>query len=119
MTKYAGYIDLRFLDPGTRFHVINGDWTGTIFSKGNERWFLIEDTGEDRKITGNEGLCVEILESKRSASKVRIKSLISKFKKEMLNLQEGFPDESKEDAMQIISQCLGVIDDVCEKEGVL
>ena len=54
------YTDLRTLPGGTSFRVINGNWTGTVFSKNGKKYMHIDAPDiEDREITGSEELCVK------------------------------------------------------------
>lgn len=55
------YIDLRTLEDGTRFHVINGEWTGYVFSQDNEKHIHIDATNKDKKLNGNEDLIIKII----------------------------------------------------------
>ena len=61
ITIYENYTDLRTLADGTKFRVRNGDWTGYVFSKNTEKYMHIDETGEDRKLTGEEDLDIKII----------------------------------------------------------
>ena len=59
------YTDLRMLDDGTRFHVKNGGWIGSIFSKDGQKYMHIDETGADRLLTGDEQLIITVLPKKK------------------------------------------------------
>ena len=55
------YTDLRTLEPGTRFYVKNGDWTGFIFDRSGKKFMHIDFTGRDKELTGKEDLIISIV----------------------------------------------------------
>lgn len=60
----AKYTDLRELSDGTRFLVINGDWTGYVHSINGEKYMHIDKTNNDIKLKGTEDLEIKVLNKK-------------------------------------------------------
>lgn len=58
------YTDLRELSDGTRFLVINGDWTGYVHSINGEKYMHIDKNNRDIKLTGKEDLIIRICNKK-------------------------------------------------------
>jgi len=54
------YTDLRTLEDGTAFHVVNGNWDGHIFVKDDKKYVHVNKTGMDKEISGNEQLTIKI-----------------------------------------------------------
>ena len=54
------YTDLRTLEDGTAFYVVNGNWDGYIFVKDDKKYVHANTTGTDKEITGNEQLTIKI-----------------------------------------------------------
>ncbi len=59
MNKNKPYDDLRTLDIGDRFNVINGAWRGYVFERNGQKMAHIEATGTDFAVTGDEKLYFE------------------------------------------------------------
>jgi predicted nucleotidyltransferase len=55
------FTDLRELRDGTRFEVINGRWTGSIFSKDEKKYMHVDATNRDVPLNGSEQLSISIL----------------------------------------------------------
>lgn len=63
-TQMDKYTDLRTLEDGTKFYVVNGDWTGYVHSINNEKYMHIDKTNKDIKLKGTEDLEIKILNKK-------------------------------------------------------
>ena len=55
------YTDLRTLEDGTHFRVINGECTGYVFSINDEKYVHVDATNREYKITGNEDLIIVLI----------------------------------------------------------
>lgn len=54
-------VDMRTLNNGIVFHVINGNWNGYIFSKNGKKYMHIYGLNDDRPLSGFEDLYIKII----------------------------------------------------------
>ena len=83
------YTDLRTLPDDTTFRVINGGWTGTVFSKDGKKYIHIDETGMEREITGNEELSVKTFVRMKTIT-IRVPEKATN--RDVMSLVFGIPD---------------------------
>ena len=64
MVTMDKYTDLRELENGTRFRVLNGNWTGYVHSIDGEKYMHIDETNRDIKLKGTEDLIIKVYNKK-------------------------------------------------------